>query len=106
MPRTKPIGLPASAVLAGGITRHGPHCGCAYCAPDVTATDRQAIPVVGAGVLQPPVPVSPPPTRDAIGEAFAAARETVEKLEQERDARDLIGLDLDWSPAQVCRRAA
>lgn len=55
--------------------------------------------IESAGVLQPPIPVSPPPVRDAIGDAFTATRESVARLE-------LDGLNFDWSPAQVCRRAA
>ena len=59
---------------------------------------------VAAGVIQPPVK-----TRDAITEVFDATRTTIAQLVADRDARDareLVGLDLDWSPAQVCRRAA
>lgn len=52
------------------------------------ATKRQAIPIVpivaDAGVLQPPLPVSPPPVRDAIGEVFAATRTDVAFASAER----------------------
>ena len=36
----------------------------------------------------------------AVDDAFAAARATVAELEAKR----IEGLDLRWSPAQVCRR--
>lgn len=106
MPRTKPIarGIPAAALLAGGITRHGSSCACAYCAPDVGATRRQAIPVVksddvdprfvvercDAGVLQPPVR-----STKTIDEVFDATRAAV---------TEHVGGD--WSPAQHVRRAS
>lgn len=107
MPRTKPTGIPARLVLAGGISRHGSHCGCAYCAPDLVSHQRQAIPVVAAGVLQPPVKLSHdgpnPPT--AIDEAFAATNRTIDELVAQRDAREAarkrvlpVEPEHGWSP--------
>lgn len=61
---------------------------------------RQPIPRIdAAGVLQPPVKV-----RDAISEAFEAARADVAHLEALRDERaDLVST---WSPAQAYRSAS
>ena len=56
--------------------------------------------VIAAGVLQPPIPL-----RDIIAEVFAVTRTNVDQLEAERDARELVGLDRTWSPAQHVRAA-
>lgn len=103
-------GLPAAAVLAGGISRHGSSCSCPYCAPR-SADQRQAIPVVrAAGVLQPPVKLTDiatgPASPRTFDEMFATARETISKLEAERDARELVSIGGAWSPSHHARRAS
>ncbi len=60
--------------------------------------------IIAAGVLNPPVTIPPP--RDAIGEAFDATRETIAQLEAERDARELVHIGSDWSPSHHAARSA
>jgi len=62
---------------------------------------RQPIPVIAAGVIQPPIPQG-----DAISDAFAAARATVARLETDRDARELVAVGGEWSPAHHARTAS
>ena len=103
-------GIPAAAVLAGGISRHGSSCSCPYCSPR-TADQRQAIPIVrAAGVVQPPVKLADVATGPAaprtFDEMFAAARASVARLEAERDARELVSVGGAWSPSHHVRRAS
>lgn len=75
------------------------------------ADQRQAIPIVrAAGVIQPPVKLADIATGPAaprtFDEMFAAARETISKLEAERDARELVSIGGAWSPSHHVRRAS
>lgn len=97
-------GLPAAAVLAGGISRHGASCSCPYCVPPVipSAYARPIAEVAmddidDAGVLQPPLPPD-----DAISQAFSKARETIAELEAKR----VEHVGGEWSPSQFARRSA
>jgi hypothetical protein len=66
----------------------------------LTARELQAIPIIPLSYAT-PIDTGPiTPVSDAV---FATARETVKRLEPERDARDLIHIGSDWSPAQMAR---
>jgi hypothetical protein len=74
----------------------------------MSAAKRQAIPVVAQAPLNPPVPISPPPTRSVTDEAFAATRAQIaldDMFAQEREL-ELVNVGGEWSPAQHVRRAA
>ena len=69
---TRSKGLPAAAILAGGISRHGAHCGCRYCRVEVELEE-----IDDGGVLNPPVEIPPRREDDAISAAFEATRDAI-----------------------------